>query len=56
MQKVMVLFALCILGSVIGVAIDQVLGVSFKDTSMVVQIAHKVTYIIWGGLIGINIK
>ena len=40
-----------VLGSVIVTAIDHLIGVSFNDVGTVVEIAHKVTYMLWGGAI-----
>lgn len=37
-----------LLGSVIVVAIDHLIGVSFKDVGIVAEIIHKATYMAWG--------
>ena len=36
------------LGGLITAGIDYLLGVSFKESSLVTQVIHKVTYMAWG--------
>ena len=50
-RKTLVYFGLLILGTVITVTIDYLIGVSFKDVGLMAHITHKVTYMVWGGAI-----
>jgi len=50
-KKLFIYMGVLILGSVITVAIDHLVGVSFQDVGMLAQITHKVTYMLWGGAI-----
>jgi len=49
--KILVCFGVLVLGSAITVAIDYLVGISFKDVGVVAQITHKVIYMLWGGVI-----
>ena len=51
MKKYLIFFGAIILGSVVTFAIDQLVGISFKDVNAFAQITHKVTYMLWGGAI-----
>ncbi len=54
-KKLLGYFGVLILGSIITVAIDHLVGVSFTDVSAVARLTHKVTYMAWGGaLLGMN--
>lgn len=54
-KKLLGYFGVLILGSIITVVIDQLVGVSFADVNVVAQITHKATYMVWGGvLLGMN--
>lgn len=48
-KKALACFGVLILGSVITVAIDHLIGASFKDVGIVAQITHKSAYMLWGG-------
>ena len=53
--KVLVCLGVLLLGSAVGVAIDHLVGVSFKDVGAAAQLIHKVTCMLWGGvLLGIG--
>lgn len=54
-KKLIGYLGILILGSVITMAIDYLIGISFKDVSAVASITHKLTYMLWGGVIlGMN--
>ena len=48
-KKFLGCFGVLILGSIITVVIDHLIGVSFTDVSAVAQFTHKLTYMVWGG-------
>lgn len=50
-KKLLSCFGVLILGSIITVVIDHLVGVSFTDVSAMAQITHKVIYMIWGGIL-----
>jgi hypothetical protein len=55
MKKALVFVGVVLLGSIATVAIDALIGVSFKDVGMLAQVAHKTAYMVWGGiLIGVT--
>lgn len=42
---------LFLLGSVITAIVDGLIGVSFKEVGSLIAITHKVTYMVWGGIL-----
>ncbi|HBX49537.1 MAG TPA: hypothetical protein DEH02_00540 [Bacteroidales bacterium] len=54
MKKYLAFFGAIVLGSVVTFAIDQLVGISFKEINPFAQITHKVTYMVWGmGIAGL---
>ncbi len=55
MKKLLACFGVLVIGAVISALIDNLIGVNFTDIDIVPHIVHKVTYMVWGGVvIGIN--
>ena len=50
-KKAFVYFGVLVLGPVIAVVIDHLIGVSFKDVGTVALLTHTATYMLLGGAV-----
>jgi len=44
------------LGALITGSIDYMMGIKFNNYPVIIQLIHKTTYLIWGGIIGILVS
>jgi hypothetical protein len=51
MKNALAFLAIVIIGGGITAGIDILLGINFKDVGDVAHVIHKVTYIVWGGIL-----
>ena len=52
MKKVLTFVGVILIGSVAMVAVDTLVGVSFKeDVTVFAEITHNVAHMLWGGVI-----